>query len=175
MSKAIRAAAVLAASLGLSGCYESETMLLDEHAAAQPLASQGASCAGDVGENQTKAQLTAQPDGWYLWQCQNEDGSWEKGDRVLLNALGGRDGYRVYVLGAEDPGSSIYGLVEVSADGRWYSHLPSCDHSDEDRAGAAAAGAAMNKDTCDFTSREQLFAAMKAIMARDDFQKWMQR
>lgn len=93
-----------AAAMALSGCYESQYLLLDTSAAAMPLAS------GTYSRSTDTRYISQQTDGFYglgsSMHVQN--------DRLLLNAAAGL-GNNVYYFAAQQGGGYWdYGLIVVS-------------------------------------------------------------
>src|SRR5262249_22726546 len=101
----------------LSGCYESQDLLLDRDAARQPLA------AGEhrlIGEDGTVTQLrfSLQPDGWYEVQEITADGA-EDAHKILVNDLDKDAKHTAYAYATYDGHESayVYGVLAVGADG----------------------------------------------------------
>lgn len=179
--------AALAAAL-LAGCYESSALLLDASAARQPIGSYR-DWTYNSGDTRYHAHLTPRSDGWYNFEEApiKEDGSegdWEH-YTVLLNYLENAGGLEVYISAHwRDGGNAyLYSLVAFLPDGHWQSIEPNCDYlssySDEelekDVAAAEAAGAELRSDeyadTCSFTTRESLFAAMRTLVRDAGFRQ----
>jgi hypothetical protein len=177
---------ILLTGLTLAGCYESDGLLLDPAAARQPIAGAKDWTYGSGGWR-FHARLTAQPNGWYDYaetrlDENGADGSWRT-HTVLLNALTSAGGYDLFVYGTYNRTDSafMYGIVAVGKDGFWQSVLPNCDpanaeakwHLADVKAATAAGGNIKALDdyesVCHFTKREQLFAAMRNVIATPGF------
>lgn len=163
-----RFVAILACIL-LTGCYQSQTMLLDTSAPRQPIASN--SDYTDTRDGQTyHDRLIARSDGWYDFSeaqrnADGSDGAWET-HTILLNDLGYANGWTLYAYGTWDDTEKayVYGIIAVG-NGLWRSAQPSCGQDDAPGlAPAQQAGAQYDSGngTCTFTSASALFAALRA-------------
>lgn len=169
----------------LTGCYESQGLLLDAGQARQPITTYQDWNYGS-GDHRYHARLNPRADGWYDYEeakikDNGSEDTW-KHHTVLLNYLTAAWGYDMYVFGTwdDDERAYFYGVVAVGANGFWQSVTPSCDPissdekwGDRDVADAKAAGAEL-KDTgdsmnCTFTSRDQLFQAMRNVVNEQGF------
>jgi hypothetical protein len=178
---------ILAAVLLLvSGCYESSDMLLDPAAARQPVAS-GKDWTYGNGDRRYHARLTLKPNGWYAYAEAHLDANGVEGKwrtyAVVLNDLAAADGYDLFVYGTYNKNDSayMYGIVAVGKDGFWQSVMPNCNPASADAKwfqpdvkAAKAAGANIKaldefESVCHFTRREQLFAAMRNVIAAPGF------
>ena len=183
----MRAAALLGVvcALLLSGCYESNGLLLDASASRQPIQGYQDWTYGS-GDHRYHARLNPRSDGWYEYEeakisDDGSEGDW-KHHTVLLNDLDSANGADVYVYGTwdDDEKAYFYGVVAVRPGGEWQSITPNCDPLgadddwyDPDVAAAKAAGASVtskdDEDVCTFTDRDTLFQAMRNVVANPNF------
>jgi hypothetical protein len=175
---------IAAALLLLTGCYESSKLLIDPAAARQPITTAKDWTYGS-GDHRVHARLSPRSDGWYDYgearlDAKGVEGKW-KSYRVVLNSFDRAGGYDVFVYGTyngEDH-AYMYGLVVVGSGGFWQTVTPNCDPitgdaPQRDRAAATRAGAKIASlsevlDVCQFTSRDQLYAALHAVIAEPGF------
>jgi hypothetical protein len=174
----------------VSGCYESNELLLDSAAARQPIA-HNRDWIYDSGNRHNHARLSLRPDGWYDYseasiEAGGKEGPWHS-RAVLLNFLGavhsfGVD-YDVFVYATYNQNDSayLYGLVVVGKDGYWQTIMPNCDPANanakwlqSDTKAAQAAGANIKAidevdRVCHFTTHDQLYAAMRTVVAEPGF------
>ncbi|GAA0567019.1 hypothetical protein [Rhizomicrobium electricum] len=177
---------ILLIGLFLAGCYESNDLLLDPAAARQPIAT-GKDWTYGSGDRRYHARLTAKPDGWYDYaeahlDAKGTEGPWRT-HTVVLNYLTTANGYDVFVYGTYNRNDSayMYGLIVVGKNGFWQTVMPNCDPAnadakwlDADTDAATGAGAKIKaiddfERVCHFTTREQLFAALRSVMVRPEF------
>lgn len=169
----MRIIAVCLAAVLLSGCYESNSMLLDTKLAQQPVKHHlDWKYAAD--EDTYHARLVPRPDGWYDYaeaevNSDGSEGSWERRP-VLLNLLRKDKTADVYMLGTwdEQEKAYLYGLVVVKPDGQWRIVMPNCDQfsargnwSEQDRAAAWSSGSTMQ---CQFSNAFALRSAMNKLV-----------
>lgn len=171
-----------AVMLLLTGCYESSKLLLDPAAARQPvLAAQDWTYGGS--DHRYHARLTPRSDGWYDYaesrlDAKGVEGRW-KTYRVVLNAFDRSSDIFVYATYNSDDHAYMYGLVVIGTGNSWQTVTPNCDPvngdaAQPDRKAATAAGAKIASisevvDVCQFTSRDQLFAALRSVIAEPGF------
>jgi hypothetical protein len=177
---------ILLIGLVLAGCYESNSLLLDTSAARQPIAA-GKDWTYGSGPQRVHARLTPRPDGWYDYaearlDKNGAEGPWTR-YAVVLNTLAAVNGYDLFVYGTYNRTDSayMYGIVVVGKDGFWQSVMPNCDPANAearwfqaDVGAARAAGGNIKaideyESVCHFTTREQLVAAMRNVIAAPGF------
>jgi hypothetical protein len=182
----MRTLIILLIGLTLAGCYESSTMLLDPGAARQPIAA-GKDWTYGSGDRRFHARLTPKPNGWYDYaetrlDRNGAEGPWRT-HAVVLNDLAKVDGYDLFVYGTYNRTDEayMYGLVVIGKGGFWQSVIPNCDPANADAKwlqpdirAAKAAGANIKaidelESVCHFTKRDQLFAAMRNVIAAPGF------
>jgi hypothetical protein len=184
MKRLMQAALVTAlAGFTLTGCYESDHMLLDASQARQPI-TQYQDWTYSHGDSKYHDRMNPRSDGWYEYDeapvnSDGSDGTWEH-HNVLLNYLESANGADIYVAGMWDDGEKayVYGVIVDFPNGRWQSIFPSCDSvmGDEkweplDHTAAVNAGAQANenKGACTFASAEVLFQAMRNLVDEPGF------
>ncbi len=186
----MRLTILVAVMVLVSGCYESNELLLDSAAARQPI-THNRDWFYDSGNRHTHARLSLRPDGWYDYsetrvEAGGKEGPWQA-RAVLLNYLATTSvfavDYDVFVYATYNRNDSayLYGLVVVGKDGFWQTIMPNCDPANanakwlqSDTKAAQAAGANIKgidevDRVCHFTTREQLYGAMRAVMADPGF------
>lgn len=174
----------------VSGCYESNELLLDSAAARQPITHNRDWTYGS-GDRRHHARLSLRPDGWYDYaearlNANGSEGPWQA-RAVLLNFLTSTSAYAVdydvfvYATYNRNDSAYLYGLVVVGKDGFWQTIMPNCDPANanpkwlqSDTKAAQAAGANIKaidevERVCLFATREQLLTAMRAVMAEPGF------
>jgi hypothetical protein len=156
--KPFLAGLAVAATLALSGCYESEKLLLDPKQAATPLAEGRQTTTGKDGKAET-VEVFLDPDRWYRVRSEGED------ERVLFVPLSGRPGAAPrYAFAEAETKSFIYGVAH-RRDGQLYFALPSCGEA-KARAAAVRPGAKAERPDaiapiCTFKTRSSLIAALR--------------
>ncbi len=180
----MRTTILILSLLLLTGCYESPDLLLDAGQARQPITAYQDWNYGS-GDHRYHARLNPRGDGWYNYEEAKLDDSGKEGEwkhhTVLLNYLTAAAGYDIYVFGTWDDTEHayLYGVVAVGTNGFWQSVTPSCDPMggdeawvERDTANAKAAGAVVksgDSEICQFSSRDQLFAALRAVANEPGF------
>jgi hypothetical protein len=164
----------------LSGCYESQSMLLDPSAARQPV--QGGDWTETRGGDSYHDRMIARSDGWYDFYEQDvtTNGNWEH-HVVLVNTLGSSRGYVTYAYGSwdDDEKAYVYGIAVILSDGSWHTVQPNCDDTNIDPVEKGVAlqqgatiikdGSPQGGDVCEFDNTGSLLAALNAYAQTDDF------
>jgi len=155
--------ALLACGVLLSGCYESQDLLLDKDAALQPLRAGVHTLIAEDG-TVTRLSLSLDPDGWYEVQ-EIKDGGGDGPHKVLVNALD-EDGTRsLYAYATYDGHESayVYGVIAVNADGGVERKASDCRRAADAKI-AADSGADRLTDSCQFNRNDKaLLNALKAL------------
>ncbi len=182
----MRTAVLVLSALLLSGCYESNSLLLDTSQARQPLTAAKDWTTSNA-EGKVHASATPRSDGWYDYTEANVSPKGKEGAKrrhaVLLNFLTNANGKDIFVYGTKHTSGAgyFYGVVVLSPDNTWKTVTPSCDPVRADqtwykpdiaaakKAGASVKSAVEKADACVFTSREALFQAMRNVVASTGF------
>ena len=158
----------------LSGCYASNTLLLDGDAATQPLADGVYRRDGDPAD---AWRVSAAPDGWYAVERFNANGTVGETRRAVFNPLGSIGGHPAYAIAVETDDGFAYAAALVDA-GRVFLAAPDCgDPLDRDLAEdhGGAPGDDEASSTCSFHNRGALLAALGAYAGQADFGRPYQR
>jgi hypothetical protein len=169
--RTIGAALIMAlASVLLAGCYVSTNLYLDPSESEAPLVT-GVYSRPTARGDEIK-RVTHEPDGWYLVEIVDQDGTIGDSYRVLFNKMemdGDRQGYIFASLDRDQ--DYFYGVMIVDHDGI---HLGQPDCADEDdRNLAEDAGADFDQDTsrpsCRFHDADSLKQALATFADQTDF------
>jgi hypothetical protein len=179
---AYRLITLLLAGLLLSGCYESQSQLLDLTQARQPVV---ASDVLDVRKGKTyHEKLTPRSDGQYefdeaLRDTNGRDGDWSH-HTVLLNDLGTIRGHILYAYGTRDAGENafVYGILVFKGGNSWKGVAPDCarnalgDYVTREFVVAFRNGATIvnrSNGVCEFSTSGALIGALRDFANTDEF------
>ena len=158
-----RMAALLLCGMVLSGCYESQDLLLDSAAARQPIRA-GDHTLTDEDGKVTMLRLSPRPDGWYDVQQIDAKGDADA-HKVLFNELDRNPQRALFAYATYDGKESayVYGVLAVTPDGQVRRKSSDC-HRKADIKIAASNAAEVHTDTCQFYRNDKaLLAALKAL------------
>ena len=151
-----RLAAVALAAVALSGCYQSERLLLNPREAVAPLAPGVHKTAG--GGEALEVEVSVTKDGWQKIHLDNKD------DMILFTPLPGAPaGEQRYALAFAENVGFVYGLA-YRRGGQVYIDLPLCDGGEALdialRHGATAERPGVIAPVCTFKDSAALVAAL---------------
>jgi len=166
----------------LTGCYESQTQLLDLTQARRPISITDTI---DIRQGVTyHEKLAPRNDGQYEFYEANRDSNGQDGaishHTVLLNDLGTIRGHALYAYGAWDPGEQafVYGILVFKEVNSWKAVTPSCarnalgDYVGSEFVIALRRGARYvnhSDGVCEFASSDMLLSALRDFANSDDF------
>lgn len=161
--------AFAALSILLTGCFVSAQLYLDPSEAEAPLVTGVYSRATARGEEIKR--VTREPNGWYLVEVVDENGTIGDSYRVLFNKLEMGDDRRGYAFATLDSDQDyFYGVMTIDSDGV-HLGLPDCAQGD-DRDLAENEGADFDTDTarpsCRFHDPASLKRALAAFVDQTD-------
>jgi hypothetical protein len=144
--------------------------LLDEDAAAQPLASGTYVRDGDPND---RYLVDLQADGWYRVEHYNPNGSIGETHLALFNVIDPVGGQAAYAVAVQTDDGFVYASLLMGAAGRVYLATPDCgDPADRDLAvdqGARPGDDDAMTRNCIFHNRDALLSALTAFAGQADF------
>lgn len=166
----------------LSGCYESQSQLLDPGQARQPVA---ASDVLDVRQGTTyHEKVTPRSDGQYEFDqatrdTNGRDGNWSR-HTVLVNDLGTIRGHVLYAYGTWDAPENafVYGILVFKGGNNWKGVAPDCarnalgDYVTREFVVAFRNGAKIvnrSNGVCEFSTPAMLIGALRDFANTDEF------
>jgi hypothetical protein len=169
MGKGTLVGALMALSVvPLAGCYTSNGLLLDADAAVRPLAD-GLYERADA--EHERIQVSRQPDGWYVVEPFNPNGTIGETRKVLFNPLDAGP-LKAFAAAEQTDDGFVYAVVIVQGE-RVFLATPDCaDPLDAslavDHGGVQADDEAMTHN-CVFRTREAVMTALADFVGQADF------